>query len=815
MTESLISVLIVEDDADSTFLIAHTLHREGGFETDSVDTLAGARRRLVDGNVDVVVLDLHLPDSQGLDTLHAILRADPDITVVVITGQLGEEMALQALNLGAEDYLLKGQIEMAVLGRTVRHAYERRRIQAAFGASDSAHTLQETLSFEQLVATISNRFISMGPHELDRAVQEALERIGGFFDVERAALYEFNRESGELQEARFWLAEQNPGLGVWPTQTEFPSFPQLNAYLDREGYFVANKTEDIPESWEAERRWAEVTGSKAGVVVRVELKGSFRGQILLDSMWRPRQWAPDVVQRLRMLGEIIAGTIVRQRAELDREQLLTRIQEQARAMQQLIETVPEGVVMLSREGLVLLANPIAQELLERLAGATTGDQIERLGDKSLAELLVQLPRSEWHTVSYNGRYHEITARPVRSDEAAGGYVLVIRDVTHEREMQERAQQQDRLAAVGQLAAGVAHDFNNIMSVITLYASGTRYDSNLPPELQKRLGIIQEQAKRAAALIEQILDFGRRTPLESLPLNLVTFLKEAVKLLQRTLPENIRVDFTHPDRSLVVSADPTRMQQAIMNLAVNARDAMPEGGRLSIQLEEVVVAQPADAPLANMSSGTWVQITVSDTGSGVPEHALPHIFEPFYTTKARGKGTGLGLAQVYGIVKQHGGEVDVRTRIGEGTTFHILLPALPSARVETEEAAAPPAPTGNGETILLVEDDDATRFALADTLEALNYNVLAATQGQEALALYEEHGAQIDLVLSDVVMPVMGGQALFHALQERNPQVKIILLTGHAMDAGLQQLIAGGTHSWMRKPPRIDELARKVAAVLER
>jgi signal transduction histidine kinase len=596
----------------------------------------------------------------------------------VITGQLGEEMALQALNLGAEDYLLKGQIEMAVLGRTVRHAYERRRIQAAFGASDSAHTLQETVSFEQLVATVSNRFISMGPHELDRAVQEALERIGGFFDVERVALYEFSRESGELQEARFWLAEQNPGLGVWPTQTEFPGFPHLNAYLDREGSFVANKIEDIPESWEG--------GAALGRGDRQQgrRRRPRRAQRLLPRPDPARfdvaaaAVGADVVPRLRMLGEIVAGTIVRQRAELDREQLLTRIQEQARAMQQLIETVPEGVVMLSREGVVLLANPIAQELLERLAGATTGDQIERLGDKSLAELLVQLPRGEWHAVSYNGRHHEITSRPVRSDEAAGGYVLVIRDVTHEREMQERAQQQDRLAAVGQLAAGVAHDFNNIMSVITLYASGTRYDSSLPPELQKRLGIIQEQAKRAAALIEQILDFGRHTPLESLPLNLVTFLKEAVNLLQRTLPENIQVDFTYPDRSLVVSADPTRMQQAIMNLAVNARDAMPDGGRLTIQLEEVVVAQPADAPLANMSPGTWVQITVSDTGSGVPEAALPHIFEPFYTTKEPGKGTGLGLAQVYGIVKQHGGEVDVRTRLGEGTTFHILLPALPSA-----------------------------------------------------------------------------------------------------------------------------------------
>jgi two-component system, cell cycle sensor histidine kinase and response regulator CckA len=812
MTESPISVLIVEDDADSAYLIALALRREGSFATEATDTLASARRRLVDGNVDVVVLDLNLPDSRGLDTLHAIVRAAPEVTVVVVTAQPGEELALHALNLGAEDYLLKGRMDMAVLGRTVRHAYERRRIQSAFGRSDELHTLKRNISFEQLLATISNRFITISPGELDQAVHEALERAGAFFDVDRVALFEFHGDTSDLRETHYWLAEQNPGLGVWPEPAEMPPFLHLNTYLDREGAFVANKIDDIPESWEGERRWTEVTGTKAAVFVRIELKSSFRGQILIDSMWRPRQWAADVVPRLRMLGELIAATIVRQRAEQDREQLLQRIQQQAHTMQQLIETVPEGVAMLSAEGRILLANPVAEELFVRLAGAGAGDQVKRLGTRLLRELLAPPPPGQWHSVSYDGANYEITARPVR-DEPGGGYVLVIRDVTREREIQERAQQQDRLAAVGQLAAGVAHDFNNIMSVITLYASGSSYDSSMPPAQRERMGIIRDQAKRAAELIEQILDFGRHTPLDASPLNLVSFLDNVVTLLQRTLPENIEVRFTYPRAQVIVHGDPTRMQQAIMNLAVNARDAMPGGGVLTIHLEELVVGTHRTAPLTSMEPGPWVQLTVADTGTGIPDTALAHIFEPFYTTKGRGKGTGLGLAQVYGIVKQHGGEIDVATRLGEGTAFHIFLPALPAIAEELARTAPLFTHKGSGETILLVEDDEATRVALADTLEALGYEVLVAANGQEALTRYRENGAHIALVLSDVVMPVMGGQALFHALQELNPQVKIILLTGHSLDGDLQQLVAGGIHGWMRKPPRLEELASTVAAAL--
>ncbi len=810
MTDSPIRILIVEDDPDNAYLTAHTLQQEGGFVYDVVDTLAGARRRLADENIDVVLLDLNLPDSSGLDSLDAVLRMAPDMTVVIFTGLIDEELALKALNIGAEDYLLKGRLEIGALTRTLRHAFERRRIQNAFSASEGHFDFQRTLSFEELVATISNRSISMESADLDRTIHEALERIGAFYDVDRVSLYEFSQDAILPQELALWLVEQNPGPRERPAEPELPRLPNLGDYLDRQGALVVNRTEDLPETWGAERQWVAHRGSKAAVIVRVELKGSFRGQILVESLWHPRQWPADIVQRLRMLGEIIAGTVVRQRAEADREQLLDRIQEQARVMQQLIETVPDGVVMLSPDGLIRLANPAAERFLQRLAGVAPGDQLVHLGGYSLQELLVEPAPGKRHEVSGDGAHYEIIARPVRSGEPVSGYVLVIRDVTHEREVQERAQQQDRLAAVGQLAAGVAHDFNNIMSVITLYARRTQFDESLSPEMLQRMDIIQKQAKQASALIDQILDFSRGAALELLPLNLLAFFKEAVRLLERTLPENIALQFTAPDEPLLANADPTRMQQAITNLAVNARDAMPHGGRLTVTLAGLTILHPSEAPLANMAPGPWVHIAVGDTGSGIPDDVLPHIFEPFFTTKARGKGTGLGLAQVYGIVKQHGGDLEVRTRMGEGTTFHLYLPALPPHPEEQATDDVFGLVRGKGETLLLVEDNEAARQALADTLAMLNYRVLVAADGEDALALYVRNRGAIALVLSDVIMPVMGGPALFRALKEIDPEVRMIMLTGHTMHTDIQLLLTEGMLGWLRKPPQVEELARLVA-----
>jgi two-component system cell cycle sensor histidine kinase/response regulator CckA len=524
----------------------------------------------------------------------------------------------------------------------------------------------------------------------------------------------------------------------------------------------------------------------------------------------------DLEGRPTSLMGVGRDTTERKRAEKERERLLAQVQEQAQRVQQIVDTVPEGVVLLDTDHRAVLANPIGKRNLDTLAGAQVGDILTHLGRRPLSKLLTSPPKGLWHEVAAGNRSFEVIARPIEDGPVPQGWVLVVRDVTQQREMERRIQQQERLVAVGQLAAGIAHDFNNIMAVITLYAGMSLRTPGLPGKVYEHFETINQQAKRASALIQQILDFSRRAVLERGPIDMLVFLKEQIELLRRTLPESIKIDMSYGEDECVIRADPTRMQQAIVNLATNARDAMPEGGQLHLGLERVRIEDRDSAPLPEMGIGDWVRVTVTDTGAGIAPHAMEHIFEPFFTTKSPAEGTGLGLAQVYGIIRQHDGYIDVSTKVGEGTTFTLYLPALLTQRGRTSPPRPQPLIAGQGQTILVVEDEAATRKALADSLEPLGYQTLEAANGQEALTVFEQREGQIDLVLSDIVMPEMGGKALLRKLRQQYPDVKVVLMSGHPLEeTEIEALRADGLADWLAKPPSLEQLARVVGQALAR
>ena len=381
------------------------------------------------------------------------------------------------------------------------------------------------------------------------------------------------------------------------------------------------------------------------------------------------------------------------------------------------------------------------------------------------------------------------------------------------ETQSRMVQRERLAAVGQLAAGIAHDFNNIMGVIVLYMEmGLRFP-DIPQKLRERMQIVLKQAWRASELVQQILDFSRSAVMTPRPINLVLFLQEQVKMLRRTLPENIRIKLVSEPGEFQVNADATRLQQVVVNLVVNARDAMLHGGELKLAVGRSEGAGAMCAVCHEPIWGEWVQLEVMDGGNGIPENILPHIFEPFFTTKEVGQGSGLGLSQVGGIVAQHGGHMTVESQAGQGTLFTIFLPPLAGDLEEERPLTNLAMPQGQGETILIVEDDGGTRVALAETVEALNYRVLTAVNGRTALTILEEAGDTIALVMSDLVMPEMGGLALLQTLRQRGWSQPFVVLTGHPLEGNLHALQAEGLASWLLKPASSQKLAELLAKVL--
>ncbi|MBI2952250.1 response regulator, partial [bacterium] len=464
---------------------------------------------------------------------------------------------------------------------------------------------------------------------------------------------------------------------------------------------------------------------------------------------------------------------------------------------------------------LVLANPPAQDYLRALGGTEVGEALTRLGGQDIEVFLEPREDGPPHEIEVDGkaeRVFEVEGRPVTED-AEGGWVLVIREVTQERKTQERIQRHYHLATVGQLAAGIAHDFNNLLTGVIGFAQLVEMRPDVPEAAREDLSRIVSQGHQAAQMIRQILDFSRQRDVERRSVNVIPFLKETMKLLERTLPENIRVETRFEGKECIVQANLTQLQQVITNLAVNARDAMPEGGGLRVRLSHLRLGPGQQPLLPEMEAGDWVVWAVSDTGAGMPPEVIKHIYEPFFTTKPPGQGTGLGLAQVYGIVKQHGGHIDVKSRVGEGTAFTIYLPRIVEAEAPVRQLDVD-IPKGQGETILVVEDQAEVLRLVGAILERLNYRALTASNGQEALAVYDAHGDEIALVLTDMIMPKMSGIELVRALKRKSPAVPVIIMTGYRIGQEGESLLAPEVTGWLEKPLSLDRVAQVVSEALK-
>jgi len=515
---------------------------------------------------------------------------------------------------------------------------------------------------------------------------------------------------------------------------------------------------------------------------------------------------------------------------------ITQRKEDARALAEahafaraIVETVREPLVVLDGDIRVVLANETFYKTFKVAPEQTEGHLLYKLGNrqwdvpelKSLLEKILPENTSfedfevEHDFPTIGRRTMLLNARRIhREGEGTRMILLAIEDITERRVLEEQLRQAARMEAVGRLASGVAHDFNNLLTGIKGYVgfaqSAVPADSDVHRDLTETLGLVD----RAAKLTRQLLAFGRREKLQPYVLNLNGLIADQTKMLKRVIGEDIHLEFL-PDADLGnVHADPGQIEEIIMNLVVNARDAMPLGGRLTIETANVTLTKEYAATHVGVAPGPYVMVAVTDTGVGMDKKTQQRVFEPFFTTKPD-TGTGLGLAQVYGIVKDHGGNIWVYSEPGEGTTFKIYLPRVQAEPTHSDVVEELLPAQGGTETILLVDDEEAVRSIVERTLTSLGYHVLSASRPSEAEDIVANFKERIDLLLTDLILPECNGKKLFESLSAKHADMKVLYISGYTDSTVAQHAALGSDMPFIQKPLNMDALARKVRQVLDK
>jgi hypothetical protein len=499
--------------------------------------------------------------------------------------------------------------------------------------------------------------------------------------------------------------------------------------------------------------------------------------------------------------------------EMDRQ-----IQVQFARLERVIETMPAGVALLDTNFQIITANALGREYLRDLSKSAEDEPIHYLADIPITHFLQQSDMNSCHEISTTDAapriFEVIISIPPRVSDflpsTENEWVIIIRDVTIERQLQEKAAFQDRISSLGHFAAGIAHEFNNILATVLLAPDLIqKIEPQLSSKSIERLESIHQVARRGSDLVRQILDFSHASELQLHNQDLTTLLQEVKMLLNAELSPTIQLEVEYQPNDYTLYGDRDRILQLIMNLMRNAQDAMPDGGKISIQLDRIT---KISEPLVNPRE--WLCLRVSDTGIGIDSDVLPHIFEPFYSTKKSDRDTGLGLAQVYGIIQQHGGSIDVKSRLGYGTTFTVYFPALPIANSEHQfEIPSPTLLSSSQKCILLVEDNLALRETTRDILELVNYVVIEASNGQEALDILKNHGFAIDLILSDLDMPVMDGLEMSRQIRQQQLTIPIVIISGYLSDQYLQEMHQLSISNYLRKPVSLDKLVSAIDKIL--
>lgn len=762
-------VLIVEHDPDDIELCLRELKRS---ELHFEPVFAGTRAEFIEaaktGQFDIILSDYRLPGWTGIDVLSLAQELGINTPLILVTGTLGEELAVECIKKGVSDYVLKHQLPR--LSVAIRKTLEERKLREERARAEEALRDSE-IHYRTLVENAPEAIVVF---DADKDLYvDANHRAERLFGLSRA----------EIKTHSPWtLSEATQPDGRVSREA-------ARDYLER-----AFKGETVNFEWTFRQSSGTQIPCEVFLSAILTASGRFIQSSIIDITERKRSDAALRDSEARYRGLFESATYGIYRAGLDG---------------QLLEANPALVAILgfnSAEELLATGNsaklykhPVERERLRA-----------ELAREGKCEAIVDWIRRDGRNIQVR-----LVGHPAQDRRTEDGCVeVVVEEVTGRLILEKQLRQAQKFEAFGQLAGGIAHDFNNMIGAILGWAEIGLDETPADAVIHKRFEKIRLQAERAAALTRQLLAFARRQTLEPRHIHLNQVVTETLSLLEKIIGSNIEVKSDFAADLAMVRADPTQIEQVLMNLCLNARDAMPDGGRLHVETCNVEFDEEFCRRNPQAQMGKHVLLAVTDSGNGMDAATLDRIFEPFFTTKGPSKGTGLGLATVYGVVKQHGGIVLVESEIGKGTCFRIYLPVTPESGVVERQPEVGSKMRGGTETILVAEDHEGLHELARETLTNLGYKVFVAADGEEAVQLFREHADTIQLALLDVVLPKLNGTEVQSRICEMNEAIPVLFATGYSPDAALTKKIHAGAYPVLQKPYTPRDLARYIRAALD-
>ena len=759
-------ILILEDVPTDAELVEHELRKEGFiFESRIVETRESFLEQLAAFVPDIVLSDYMMPQFTGMEALELIKAHYPDIPLVIVTGSMNEETAAECMKQGASDYVIKEHLVR--LGPAVSGALEGEKIRQENNRAEEAirnSARQWRMTFDAVSDAILLLDENMRILRCNTAMRDFIERP---FD--------------DIIGQHCWRL-------VHGTTEPFKECPAMRA---RET--LQKETLEL----EAGDRWLQVSAEP----ILDKKSGNFSGAVHIISDITDRKKHEEALfesrERYRDLYENAPNAYFSVSAV---DGSISGCNSRAEQLFGYDRATLMGMKVIDLYSDTSFDKPLAQQVFKRFK---SGEQIR--------DVELQVKHKDGHPV-----WVSLSVNPIKDSE---GRIVesrsVLIDISERKSLENQLRHAQKMESIGTLAGGIAHDFNNILSVIIGNAELAMDEVSKDHALYTELDEISRAGNRAKDLVKQILTFSRQTDEEFMPIKPYLLFKEALKLLHSILPATIEINqHIDPDSGMIM-ADPSQMHQVIMNLCTNSYQALSEeGGVLDVRLEAFELPPEFASRYPDLSPGSYVRFTVSDTGCGMTPDVKGKIFDPYFTTKEKGRGTGLGLAVVFGIVKACGGAITVYSEPGEGTTFHVYFPRIEMAEEALEPQVEEPLPTGH-ERILLVDDEPSVAKSAKITLERLGYKVETQTSSLETLALFKAGPDQFDLVITDLTMPRLTGDKLARELIKIRPDISVILCTGFSEKISEEKAKETGIRAFLMKPVLRDDLAKTVREVLDR